>query len=280
MNSPLLERAARRVLEAALAARASRPPEEDLDRPALVLSPHKDDETLACGALIPRKVRAGAQVKVLFFTDGRNSCPGAMAPGELSALRTREALEAGRVLGLQEEDLLFLELEDNNLAAHEEEARRRLEAVLEETRPSEVYLPYRHETTEDHLAARRISLAALDASGLSARVYEYPVWFWFHWPWVRTPWVGLKKKPARIRAGLVSGWRLLKDFNRAVPTRGFLELKKQALERYKSQTTKLSEDPNWTTLGDVAGGEFLACFFRGLEIFHSYEFPRRGKSKA
>ncbi len=274
---PLFQRAFRRVLEAFLAARTGNFTQAELGSSALVLSPHKDDETLACGALLTGKIRAGARVKVAFYTDGRNSCPGAIPPGELSGLRTREAREACRVLGLQPEDLVFLELEDGHLAEHEEEARREIAKLLEEFRPSEVYLPYRHETTEDHRAAHRISLSALAGAGFSVRVYEYPVWFWFHWPWVRTPWVGLREKPNRIRTGLVSGWRLLRDFNRKFPARTFLELKRKALDCYKSQMTKIVDVPACTTLEDVAGGEFLACFFRKMEIFRAYELPGRGK---
>ncbi len=272
---PLLQRAARRVIQSLLAARAENIPQNDLEKSALILSPHKDDETLACGTLLAGKVRAGARVMVAFYTDGGNSCPGIIPPEELSEIRTRESLEAGGVLGLRPEDLVFLEIEDGHLAEHEEEARRGIEKLLEEFRPSEVYLPYRHETTEDHKAAHRISLSALAETGLPVRVYEYPVWFWFHWPWVGTPWVGLREKPNRIRTGLVSGWRLLRDFNRKFPARTFLELKKEALNCYKSQMERIIDDPDWTTLGDVAGGEFLACFFKEMEFFHSYELPGR-----
>ena len=270
--SPFLERTARRLLETILEIKAGRPTEEELSRPALVFSPHKDDETLGLGATIQRKVRAGAPVKLLFFTDGGNSGHGLMPPKELSDLRTREALAAGRALGLAEKDLVFLELEDGRLGDHKEEALTRVLETLAGFHPREVYLPYKHETTPDHISARRIALEALDRAGLSVRVHEYPVWFWFHWPWVRTTWVGLRKKPARILTGLVSGWRLLRDINLLVPTRGFLEGKRQALACYRSQITRLVDDPGWTTLGEIGGGEFLRCFFRKSETFHSYEF--------
>ncbi len=272
---PLLQRAVRGVLETVLSLRAADIPERDLKQPALVLSPHKDDETLACGALLAGKIRAGARVMAAFYTDGRHSSSGDIPPEELAGLRTRESLDACRILGLMPEDLVFLELEDGHLAEHEEEARREIEKLLEEFRPSEVYIPYRHETTEDHRAAHRISLAAIAETGLPVRVYEYPIWFWFHWPWVRTPWVGLRGQPERIRAGLVSGWRLLKDFNRRFQVGDRRDLKRKALDRYKSQMVKIEGNPRSTTLREIGGGDFLECFFRESEIFHSYELPGR-----
>ena len=41
----------------------------------VVLAPHMDDETLGCGGTIARHVRAGAQVTVIFLTDGRRGGP-------------------------------------------------------------------------------------------------------------------------------------------------------------------------------------------------------------
>ena len=43
-----------------------------------------------------------------------------------------------------------------------------------------------------------------------------------------------------------------------------------APDRYASQMTRLLPDRRWTTLGNVAGGEFLERFFQEHEIFRRY----------
>ena len=49
---------------------------EELARPAVVLAPHPDDETLGCGGTLIRKARAGAPLKVVLMTDGARSGRG------------------------------------------------------------------------------------------------------------------------------------------------------------------------------------------------------------
>jgi LmbE family N-acetylglucosaminyl deacetylase len=36
----------------------------------MVIAPHPDDESLACGIVLQRAVRAGARVRVIYATDG------------------------------------------------------------------------------------------------------------------------------------------------------------------------------------------------------------------
>ena len=42
---------------------------------------------------------------------------------------------------------------------------------------------------------------------------------------------------------------------------------REALEQYKSQTTRLVADPRRLTLGDVASSDWLRRFLREYEIF-------------
>src|SRR5690349_14548383 len=44
--------------------------------PTVVIAPHQDDETLACGGVIARKRSEGLPVHVIFITDGSASHPG------------------------------------------------------------------------------------------------------------------------------------------------------------------------------------------------------------
>lgn len=243
--------------------------ERDLGRSAVLFSPHPDDETLACGGLVARKSRAGARLQVVFISDGSRSHAHRMAPGELAVLRRREAVAALRVLGVAEEQIVFLDFPDGRLGDHRPAIARRAEELLGRERPQEVYLPFRAEPPPDHAAASRAVREALRRTGLRPAVYEYPVWFWHHWPFV-----GLALRPRRralelVRDSLRFGWglRLPLGFDRYLDVRDVLPLKWEALGRYRSQMERLAPGPAWAILSDVAGGEFLDGFFQGREVF-------------
>ncbi|MGC1345662.1 MAG: PIG-L family deacetylase, partial [Methyloceanibacter sp.] len=77
------------------------------DRPLVILAPHPDDESLACGGLIAEARRVGSRVAVIFVSDGTGSHPNSAAfpPKRLKALREDEAKRACAELGLEPEDL-------------------------------------------------------------------------------------------------------------------------------------------------------------------------------
>jgi LmbE family N-acetylglucosaminyl deacetylase len=80
------------------------------DRPFIVIAPHPDDESLACGGLIADACEQGLRTKVVMVSDGVGSHPNSKAypPERLRFLREEEAKQAGAELGLKPEDMLFL----------------------------------------------------------------------------------------------------------------------------------------------------------------------------
>lgn len=92
----------------------------------MVLAPHPDDETLGCGTLLQRAVRAGAAIKVLYATDGDNNpWPqrvvdrkwrlGERDRQRWGRFRRGEARAALRVLGVPAEAASFLGFPDQGL---------------------------------------------------------------------------------------------------------------------------------------------------------------------
>lgn len=93
----------------------------------LVVAPHIDDEIISAGGLIQKAKSVGAQVKVVYLTNGDNNIYSIIGenknlkinPGEFIKLgeqRMNEARAATQILGLKEEDLYFLGYPDGGLS--------------------------------------------------------------------------------------------------------------------------------------------------------------------
>lgn len=94
----------------------------------LVVSPHPDDESIACSGLIRHALAAGGSVTVLWMTAGDHNVIGpplfwkkaAVTPAqfrEIGHRRMQEARTAAAVLGLQPQNLVFLGYPDAGLSS-------------------------------------------------------------------------------------------------------------------------------------------------------------------
>jgi len=244
-------------------------PEDNLKKSAVVFSPHFDDETLGCGGTIIKKKRVGADVKIVFMTDGSKSHSHLIAEDKLKAIRKTESLTASSSLGLTENDVFFLDFEETKLSEHISSAVNKVVDILSSQQPDEVFIPYRRDPTLwslDHLSTNRIVMSALQENVKKASVYEYPIWMWYHQPFLSALMSDPKKIFGSLKNRLVSGLNLLKDFRSSVYVGDVLQLKRAALNHYKSQMTRLIPDSDWQTLGDLSNGKFLECFFQEYEI--------------
>jgi len=230
-------------------------------RSALVFAPHQDDETLGCGGTILKKKQVGTDVKIIFMTDGNMSGTRPELHGELlKEIRASEALAAASVLGLQQQEVLFLEYPDRGLHLHQPEAIEKIKAILDRERPQEVFMPHYKDGHGDHSATNRIVRAAILQSGRGVTVYEYPVWFWNHWPWVKMG-TGIYGGMPMFKKSMSHFWPKLREFNCSVDVREFLPAKRAAYCRYESQKE----------LNVFLDGTFIKQFFRGKEYFIRYE---------
>jgi LmbE family N-acetylglucosaminyl deacetylase len=85
----------------------------------LILAPHPDDETIACGGVIQQALKAGATVKVAYLTNGDHNQIAFIVyekrltfrKGEfihMGEIRRKEAIKAMKMLGVGEDNLIFL----------------------------------------------------------------------------------------------------------------------------------------------------------------------------
>lgn len=148
----------------------------------VVLAPHMDDETIGCGGTLARHVDAGADVTVIFLTDGRQGSPRvqsasgeerAAAERELVIERKAEAQLALAALGVKH--IEYLDAPDTRLESDGDVAGK-LGTLLETLRPDRVYLPFFLEQHPDHRAASRVLVDAVAGRALSFECHGYEVW--------------------------------------------------------------------------------------------------------
>jgi LmbE family N-acetylglucosaminyl deacetylase len=258
--------------------RCEAPKGSDLRQSAIVFSPHYDDESLGCGGTICQKRKAGAEVGLVFMTDGSKSHQHLMPGDELRRLRAKEGLAAGRVLGLADRDIYFLGFEESQLEKHEAAAVDAVLGLLHERCPRQVFIPYRREPllwSTDHRATTRSVLAALERWDAPHRVvvFEYPIWFYRQWPW--TPWGGGRdEKSTFMQLALTSplGLGIIRGLRHCFSTADVRDEKRAAIAAHRSQMQRIVPHAEWATLSDVAGGSFLDCFLQDYELFDRYVF--------
>ncbi len=244
----LIRRILHRCIRCALRLR-SRPYRIEHDPVTIVFAPHPDDEVLGCGGLLTLKRIEGVPVCVAYITDGRASHPAhpVLTPEMLVVQRKAEAQTAMGLLGVERAALQFLEVPDGTLmhlnVPADDELIRRIAAVLRSTRPSEIFLPYRHDGSSEHDAAFIFVVRALEQTGLQPRILEFPVWSWWNPLLLIRPLFTSRKV-----------WR--SDF------RGRENIKKQALATYVSQ---VEPTPPWTM--PVLSNKFVSFFTSSEEFF-------------
>jgi len=196
------------------------------DRPFIVIAPHPDDESLACGGLIAHACEQGLRAKVVIVSDGAGSHPNSKAypPDRLSALREDEAKQAGAELGLRQADMLFLRLPDRFVPHEGEEAERAIEAIVDcarEIGAGSLFVSWRRDPHCDHEASYRIARAVQRRAG-EIRLFEYVVW-------------GHTLPPTTEVDPMHSGFRIRID-------REAQEKKRRAIAAHRSQTSALIDD--------------------------------------
>ncbi|HET6545533.1 MAG TPA: PIG-L family deacetylase [Rhodanobacteraceae bacterium] len=144
----------------------SAPPQFDATHRLLVLAPHPDDETIAAGILIQSAIASGADVRVVFVTDGDNNpWPqrwlerrwriGPADRERWGGRRRRETLAALAVLGVEEASARFLGWPDQGLTdclMRGGEAETALAGEIAAFAPTHVVLPTLTDRHPDHSA--------------------------------------------------------------------------------------------------------------------------------
>jgi len=141
-------------------------------RRVLVLCPHPDDESVGCGGTIAVLTAVGAQVHVVYATDGEATRGGAEPAAEIARKRRGEAVRACQLLGT--EHVTFLSLPDGRLHEHQSELQQHVAGALAEIEPEMVLLPWFGDEHRDHRSLDEAFAGAV--AGREVEVWGFETW--------------------------------------------------------------------------------------------------------
>ena len=221
-----------------------------LGRTAIII-PHPDDEALGCGGLLALLRQAGQEVAAVLVSDGTMSHPHSQqfSPAARRELRYAELRHALAVLGVEENNVLYLGLPDSQVPSEGpafEEATARLAGFIAQQHPATILTPWRRDPHPDHRATSQLVAAALAQLPQPPRRLEYVVWAWERAAEADLP------QPNEGR-----GFRL--------DIREVLAQKQRAIAAHRSQLAPgtITDDPSGFLLSEA----MLAHFAQPTEVF-------------
>jgi LmbE family N-acetylglucosaminyl deacetylase len=219
----------------------------------IVFAPHPDDETLGCGGTIAKRIRQGYKVLIVIMTDGRYAFKNILnihvdpTPDELKALRKEEVKRATTILGVQEENLIFLDFVDGRLENEGEKAEEKITKILSENHPVEVYFPHKNDGHPDHRATYRIVKKSIRKLAMTTFAYQYSI----------TPKHAYIGPIADSLINRFKNHRIYSDISK------FVTIKEAALKEFESELTFVSCRKNKCVVNGVKK------FLRDKEIFYT-----------
>jgi len=123
----------------------------------LIIAPHPDDEIIGVGGTIAKLIEIGAEVFVVYVTNGNPPCPGYTFE-EFTRIRRKETIEAARILGLKEENLIFFD--EKPWEINPTKVRFKLLEQIRVIRPYVVFIPSPDQHL-DHIEVHKVSVDAV-----------------------------------------------------------------------------------------------------------------------
>ena len=147
----------------------------------VIVAPHPDDEVLGCGGLMQRLTNQGREVHIVFMTGGegshRNCCE--LPEEQIKDARRKLACQINPMLGIELPHLHSLNYPDGGISrAHSE--TERLKNLLDELKPTAIFVPHWGEGWPDHINTRAI---IKEIVGDDVALYEFCVWLWYYNVW-------------------------------------------------------------------------------------------------
>ncbi|MDE5876093.1 MAG: PIG-L family deacetylase [Muribaculaceae bacterium] len=142
----------------------------------MIVAPHPDDETFGAGGYICSLLARRSKVRVIVLSSGGSSLGDSYDKAEVGRQRERLCLEATSILGLRDEDVIFLRQPDGNVLA-DTDSIEQLRHEIEIWRPDIVLTPGFTEVWPDHVNTADIVLQIVEDTCM---VYHYWIWTWYY----------------------------------------------------------------------------------------------------
>ncbi|MCB0208469.1 MAG: PIG-L family deacetylase [Anaerolineae bacterium] len=142
-----------------------------IDHKVLVLAPHPDDESFACGGALILHVQAADPIKIVFLTDGAQAdTKNEYDTDAYIYLREQEATNACHLLGVV--DFEFWRIPDRTLSANEYTISR-LAQLIDAYQPTLVYAPSPFEFHPDHRATASLLWQVVQTTHIKTQLAFY-----------------------------------------------------------------------------------------------------------
>lgn len=206
-----------------------KPKTPDSSKRIIVFAPHPDDAVLGCGGTIAKETSEGSEVIIVLMTDGSQAffeklgIKSEPSPEEVKRIRREEFVRATEVLGVPGKNLIFFDFEDQTLENREKEAEEKTVDVIRKYCPADLYFPFVRDCHPDHRMTNRIVRHALNQLGIEGS-HQYMITHTY----------------AHIGPLFETFISVFKRNRRKADISMFLNLKKKAVEEYKSEMTIIS----------------------------------------
>ena len=136
----------------------------------LVISPHPDDEIIAAGGLIQNAIQDKATLRIAEITDGNKH--------GLKDLRYQELKDAVALLGVNAQEISFLNFPDGLAKNYIPEIQNNLSQIISQFKPTILVYPYGLDEHPDHKAVHAAVENIIQKSNIAVTRYQYLV----HYP--------------------------------------------------------------------------------------------------
>lgn len=205
----------------------------------LVLAPHPDDETLGCGGTIVRKLEEGNEVFVVFMTDGRHALSNLgitenPTPSDMKEIRMEEAIAAAKILGLKQENLIFLNFDEKTFQQKRGIAKEKIVEIFQLLSPEEIFYPQAKEYHKDHRLTFKLVKEALEETGFQPKQHQYII------AWAFPFYILQHLVSDRVFNNIISFFQKRKIVRTDISK--YIQVKLGAINAYKSQISLISSE--------------------------------------
>jgi LmbE family N-acetylglucosaminyl deacetylase len=148
----------------------------------LIIAPHPDDEVIGIGGYILQQQRNGAEIFIIYLTDGEQSLPD-ISNEKIAINRIELSIAVLGQMNIPLTNVTRMHLPDGNVPHENEHGFAKivtdLASVIDTIRPDAVFVSYIYDMHEDHVASFQIVREALRKIDRICDLYGYWVWLWY-----------------------------------------------------------------------------------------------------